>query len=77
MPHYDYRCIGCGHEFELFQNMSATPETDCPECKDSSLQRLIGSGGGLLFKGSGFYETDYNQSSEACAQKNDCPDGGG
>jgi putative FmdB family regulatory protein len=59
MPTYDYVCEACPHEFELFQQMSAPVETVCPECGKESLRRLVGTGGGILFKGSGFYETDY------------------
>ena len=59
MPTYDYRCSQCGHEFEKFEPMSANPAKKCPECKKMKLQRLIGAGSGVIFKGSGFYETDY------------------
>jgi putative FmdB family regulatory protein len=58
MPTYDYECQKCGHSFEEFQQMSAEPLKKCPECK-GKVKRLIGTGAGLLFKGSGFYETDY------------------
>jgi len=57
MPTYEYRCAN-GHEFELFQRMSDEPEAECPECGASS-ERLLSAGAGLLFKGSGFYITDY------------------
>lgn len=59
MPTYDYVCESCGHRFELFQQMSAPVETTCPECSKDSLKRLVGTGAGIIFKGSGFYETDY------------------
>lgn len=59
MPTYDYQCQACGHEFEEFQMMSAKPLRKCPECKKLKLKRLIGTGAGVIFKGSGFYETDY------------------
>jgi putative FmdB family regulatory protein len=59
MPTYDYRCKACGHRFELFQAMSARPKRRCPECGRNALERLIGTGAALLFKGSGFYQTDY------------------
>ena len=59
MPTYDYVCDKCGHEFEHFQPISARPLRTCPNCKRRALRRLIGSGGGIIFKGSGFYETDY------------------
>ena len=61
MPTYDYECHDCGHHFEAFQSMSADPLTNCPEC-DGSVQRLLGGGAGFLFKGSGFYQTDYRSS---------------
>ncbi|MCK5564400.1 MAG: zinc ribbon domain-containing protein [Planctomycetes bacterium] len=59
MPTYDYLCSGCGHAFEKFQSITASPSKKCPECKKMKLQRLIGAGAGVIFKGSGFYETDY------------------
>lgn len=67
MPTYDYRCDSCGYEFEQFQLITARPLKVCPNCKRARLQRLIGSGGGIIFKGSGFYETDYR--SEAYKQR--------
>ena len=71
MPTYDYLCEACGHAFELFQSMSAPVKRKCPECKKSKLKRLIGTGSGVLFKGSGFYETDYRSDSYKKAQKED------
>ena len=59
MPTYDYKCDACGHAFEVFQSMSAPPVRKCPKCKKSKVKRLIGTGAGLIFKGSGFYITDY------------------
>ncbi|MEQ9616410.1 MAG: zinc ribbon domain-containing protein [Phycisphaerales bacterium] len=59
MPTYDYRCRACEHEFEEFQSMSAKTLRKCPECGKLKLERLIGTGAGIIFKGSGFYETDY------------------
>lgn len=59
MPTYDYVCSACGHRFEEFQAMSAEPLKKCPACKKSKLERLIGAGAGVIFKGSGFYQTDY------------------
>ncbi|MEQ8844449.1 MAG: zinc ribbon domain-containing protein [Phycisphaerales bacterium] len=59
MPTYDYRCKACDHEFELFQSMTDKVKRTCPECGKRQLERLIGTGAALLFKGSGFYETDY------------------
>lgn len=63
MPTYDYVCKQCGHEFELFQQMSDAVKRKCPECGQNKLERLIGTGAGVLFKGSGFYETDYRSDS--------------
>mgnify|MGYP002348118924 CR=1 FL=1 len=64
MPTYDYECSSCGHVFEFYQSMLDKHLKKCPKCKKFSLQRLIGSGSGVIFKGSGFYQTDYkNQSS--------------
>lgn len=63
MPTYDYACQACGHEFEEFQSMSAKPLKKCPTCGRMKLQRLIGTGAGIIFKGSGFYETDYRSES--------------
>lgn len=59
MPTYEYRCDVCGHAFEQFQSITASPLKKCPGCGKHKLKRLIGSGVGLIFKGSGFYETDY------------------
>lgn len=63
MPTYEYRCACCGHELELFQQMSESPIRKCPECKRLKLKRLMGAGSGIIFKGSGFYETDYKRKS--------------
>ena len=63
MPTYDYRCNACDHEFELFQSMSAGVKKKCPECGKMALERLIGTGAAVMFKGSGFYETDYRSDS--------------
>jgi len=59
MPTYDYKCNACDHAFELFQSMSEGVKKKCPECGKLKLERLIGTGSALIFKGSGFYETDY------------------
>jgi len=59
MPTYDYVCSGCGHRFEEFQSMAAPLLRKCPKCKKAKLERLIGAGAGVIFKGSGFYQTDY------------------
>ncbi len=63
MPTYDYRCNACGHEFELFQNITASPIRKCPECGRHKLRRLFGTGAAIVFKGSGFYQTDYRSES--------------
>ena len=63
MPTYDYRCDACEHEFELFQQMSAPVKKKCPACAKLKLKRLIGTGSAVMFKGSGFYETDYRSDS--------------
>lgn len=63
MPTYEYVCRGCGHEFELFQQISAPVKRKCPECGTLKLERLIGTGAGVIFRGSGFYETDYRSDS--------------
>lgn len=63
MPTYDYECDACGHRFELYQSISADPDRKCPECKKLKLRRLIGTGAAVVFKGSGFYQTDYRSDS--------------
>jgi len=63
MPTYEYRCEACGHTLEEFQSITAAPLRKCPGCGRSRLQRLIGTGAGVLFRGSGFYETDYRSES--------------
>lgn len=63
MPTYDYVCESCGHELEVFQSMSEKPKRKCPACGAMKLSRRIGSGAGVIFKGSGFYETDYRSDS--------------
>lgn len=59
MPTYEYACPKCGHQFEQFQSMRDEPLKKCPQCKKAGLKRLVGGGAGLIFKGSGFYITDY------------------
>ena len=63
MPTYAYLCSACDHEFEIMQKMSDSIKKKCPECKKMKLRRLIGAGAGVIFKGSGFYETDYRSDS--------------
>ena len=62
MPTYDYRCEQCGHEMDVFQGITEDALTTCEKCGAEALRRLIGSGAGIIFKGSGFYETDYKRS---------------
>lgn len=63
MPTYEYICESCGYEFEQFQTIKARPIRKCPICGKVSLKRLIGLGAGIIFKGSGFYQTDYRSES--------------
>ncbi len=63
MPTYDYACTHCNHKFEVLQSITAAPLRKCPECGRRSLRRLIGGGAGVIFKGSGFYGTDYRNGS--------------
>lgn len=63
MPTYDYQCEACNHEWELFQSMNDSPVKRCPKCKKQKAKRLLGLGAGLIFKGTGFYETDYKKKS--------------
>lgn len=62
MPTYEYECQRCGHKFELFQGISETPRKRCPKCR-GKVKRLLGTGAGVIFKGSGFYSTDYRSES--------------
>ena len=63
MPTYEYRCTACRHKFEVFHSMTDSPRRKCPECGKNALERLIGTGAAVLFKGSGFYQTDYRSES--------------
>lgn len=63
MPTYEYECKACGHRFEESQPMTAAPLKKCPKCKKNKVSRLISSGSGIIFKGSGFYATDYRKGS--------------
>ncbi|MEI6437530.1 MAG: zinc ribbon domain-containing protein [Candidatus Omnitrophota bacterium] len=69
MPTYDYECRECAHTFDVLQSMSAPKLTTCPECGKESLARLMGSGSGVIFKGSGFYETDYKKKEPPKSEK--------
>ncbi|MCH7963454.1 MAG: zinc ribbon domain-containing protein [Bacteroidetes bacterium] len=70
MPTYDYRCLSCGNNFEVFQYMTEKHLSSCPKC-GGKVKRLIGAGAGPIFKGSGFYQTDYKNSSNDSNQKSD------
>jgi putative FmdB family regulatory protein len=63
MPTYDYICKSCDHEWELFQSITAKPARKCPQCGERRAQRVIGPGAGIIFRGSGFYQTDYRSES--------------
>jgi putative FmdB family regulatory protein len=78
MPTYDYECGACGHRFEVFQRMSDPKLEDCPkdDC-GGRVRRLLGTGAGLIFKGSGFYQTDYRSDSYRSAQKSEGKGGEG
>jgi len=71
MPTYDYRCLACGHTLEIFHGISEKPRKTCPKCKKQKLERQISAGAGLVFKGSGFYLTDYRSKSYSEAAKKD------
>lgn len=73
MPTYDYKCLKCGNLFELFQSMNDEPVKVCPKC-GGEVKRLIGAGAGPIFKGTGFYQTDYkNQSKKSSSQSGSKP----
>jgi putative FmdB family regulatory protein len=63
MPTYEYRCDACDNKWEEFQSIKAEPTKKCPKCKKSKAERIISAGGGIIFKGSGFYQTDYRSES--------------
>jgi len=71
MPTYEYLCQKCEHEFELFQSITARPIRKCPQCGKLGVKRLIGTGSGIIFKGSGFYETDYRSENYKKGKKSD------
>src|SRR5204863_7283336 len=68
MPTYEYECSKCGHRFELFQSIKDAPKRTCPKCR-GRVKRLLGTGAGIIFKGSGFYVTDYRKPSYKEAAK--------
>jgi putative FmdB family regulatory protein len=63
MPTYEYECLSCKHKFEILQSITAKPKTKCPKCS-KKLRKLISSTGGFIFKGTGFYATDYKKASK-------------
>jgi len=71
MPTYEYECQACGHAFEELQGMTDPKLTKCPKCKKNKLSRLISGGSGMIFKGTGFYETDYKKKTPSAADKKD------
>lgn len=73
MPTYDYICDACKHEFEAFESIMADSQTLCPQCHETKLRRKISGGAAILFKGSGFYQTDYRSESYKTAAKADKP----
>lgn len=75
-PTYDYVCTACEHAFEEFQSMSEAPLKKCPKCGKRRLRRLFGTGSGIIFKGSGFYETDYKRKSGGGGPKKESDSGG-
>jgi len=79
MPTYDYECDACGHKFELFQSITDAPQKKCPACRKQKLRRLFGTGAAIMFKGSGFYQTDYRSDSykKAEAKEKSSSDSGG
>ena len=77
MPTYDYECRSCQHKFERFHSITAKPIRVCPKCHKRRVIRLIGAGAGIIFKGSGFYQTDYRSESYEQGAKNAEPTSGG
>ena len=69
MPTYEYECEKCAYTFERFQSMTEKPLRVCPKCKARKLRRLIGAGSGIIFKGTGFYETDYKRKEQKTEPK--------
>ncbi len=73
MPTYEYVCKDCGHEMDAFQGINDKPLTDCPACHQKTLKRKISAGAGIIFKGGGFYQTDYRSADYQKAKENDKP----
>jgi len=73
MPTYDYKCNACGHTFDELQSFSEPALTKCPKCKKNKLERLFGGGGAIIFKGGGFYETDYRRAGEKAPAEDAAP----
>jgi putative FmdB family regulatory protein len=73
MPTYEYHCDNCGNHFDEFQSILADPLKTCPKCHEDKLRRLFGCGAAILFKGSGFYQTDYRSESYKAGEKADQP----
>ena len=69
MPTYEYHCDGCEHHFDEFQSMTEEPLKKCPKCRKSKLRRIFGTGAAVIFKGAGFYQTDYRSESYKAAAK--------
>jgi putative FmdB family regulatory protein len=76
MPTYDYKCNACGHVFEKFQSITAPAVRKCPKCGKLKVRRLIGTGAGVIFKGDGFYQTDYRSEAYKQAAEKDKPSAG-
>ena len=76
MPTYDYECRACGHTFEKFQSITARPIRACPRCGQLKVRRLLGAGAGVIFRGSGFYQTDYRSDDYRKKADADKPSGG-
>jgi putative FmdB family regulatory protein len=71
MPTYEYKCENCGYEFEKFQGITSRALHKCPKCRKNGIRRLIGTGAGIIFKGSGFYQTDYRSDGYKQAEKSE------
>jgi putative FmdB family regulatory protein len=73
MPNYDYRCTSCGHTEEIFQSMSEASITKCPNCGKETYERIVTGGAGVLYKGEGWYVTDYSKKSSGGKEKTSTP----